>query len=247
MRISNLIVCCALLGQQSMLAAFSQSVHDGWMLKQRHAMHGQQTLYIEQKALRIDNEHEGISYIANAVSGKVTVVNSAKKVCCTIAIDRFHNRLMQIVSGAGSDDDLPSFHWNPTKKTTDSGPGHAEWYKATGIYHGMGEQSGYLSGKPYTQQSSYQLLISRDVLICNTLSKLLAEIQCTPDLHGVPLREITQYGPKDRQRINLITQELKPIKISAERWKVLQSYRTVDSINEVTSGDSGLLNQFLGK
>ena len=244
MRLFSSIVC-SLLVACSTIGAHSQPTNNGWMLTQKHTVYGRQTICIGADGFRIDNQDSATAYLVDKLAGTVTAINLKRKVRYSMPIDKFRNRMIQVISGYANDD-LRSLKWVPSGRKTELGPGDSLWFKAYSTYVSHAETHGYLEGKPYHQTSLYQLLVSKQIHLSRELSMVLAEIEGTPDLHGVPLKEVTQYGVNDIKRYFLETQELKPIHLDNSKWKVPESFSPVADLPAVTSGDGRLLNEMLG-
>lgn len=113
------------------------------------------------------------------------------------------------------------------------------------LYFGGGG-GGFISGPARKVLVDYTIYTASKIVTAPKLLKVLAEMQTTPVLSGVPLQQMSLYDKK-RERIFLNTREAKQISEDKKLW-VIPKYKQVSTLAQVTSlTDSGVLEDMMGK
>ncbi len=207
------------------LMGFSQICRAGqtgdYFLKQKHGFNGNQSLYIGKNMWRLDNPDLGYSLIAFGGSGKVSVFNLKKKLRFDSPLKTFScqtTKLFRIAAG----ENLNAMKWQRAEKKEMTGTGKSTCFNAKEVrtYFRGSQSGGFLSGDKYHVEVRYRVWISDDIAVSRPLSRILADFQGTPDLGGIPLKEITEYSDRKEQKLNLETVELRRERFSDATWQV---------------------------
>lgn len=243
---SCLLTIGLLLLSASQTCLASQS--SDYLLKQKHGFNGIQNLYIGKNKWRLDNVDLRYSIIANGESGKISVFNLEKKLRFESPLRDFHcqtAKLCRIVSG----ENLKEMKWSRIgdSQLPESGKNLLFQTTETRTYFHGSQSGGFLSGSKYFVKVKYTVWISSEISISKQLSRILAEFQGTPDLGGVPIKQITEYSDKANPRTNLETILVKRERHRAEIWRTpelcLQTRKLADVVNTT---DESMLKDLIG-
>jgi|AGTN01.3.fsa_nt_gi hypothetical protein len=215
-----------------------------WQITQKHKLNGKQVLFVGENKWRLENKDLGYDLIADASTGTINVFNKSKKLRFKSPFANFDCtsvRLFRVVSG----EELKDLKWKPLPRK-DSAPVATSYYQAETertCFRGS-PSGGYLAGTKYIARIRYTMAISNQIKMQPELAKVLSDFQGTPDLGGVPLREIIEFSDKPPTK-NIDTLAIKHMNTPAQIWKVPDTYKETVQIGDVvTSGDSTLLEDF---
>lgn len=222
-------------------------ISSGWLLRQTHSANGEQRVYVFPEHLRIENLHLGTTVVADARTGKAWVFNDQRKVCCCVNWDKFEHSFAKIMQLGG--ESLPHLKWTQVKdkkNTVIAGlPTNKFMAVDEKLYFGGGG-GGFISGAGKMVLIDYTIYTASKIVTSPKLLKVLADMQTTPVLSGVPLQQMSLYDKK-RERIFLNTREAKQIPEDKKLW-LIPKYKQVSTLAQVNSlTDSGLLEDMMGK
>ena len=219
-----------------------------YFLKQKHGFNGNQNLYFGKNKWRLDNPDLGYSIIADGESGKISLFNLKKKLRFESPLKDFNchtAKLCRIVAG----ENLSELKWRRIGDSKLPEFARSVRYQATETrtYFRGSQSGGYLSGSKYFVKVKYTVWIDHETSIPKQLSRILAEFQGTPDLGGVPVKQITEYSDKANPRSNLETLLVRRERSGAEIWRTPESCsRTSKLADVVSTTDESMLKDLIG-
>lgn len=235
----------------SLLLAFALAVSqqpwanagNGWIIDQKHKLLGNIRLYLADSRVRLETPDQGNIYIADAKTGTLEVFNLRTK--------RFHAQKLidfrvglSYLSVASADYEIQKENWKPKGSIRLSGVA-AKLYEQKAKYSGRGLINGFLPGNRKFSTNTAEIAIADNIKVDRAISKFLSAIEATPNLDGVPLLFQRRYGHEEFFH-ELETQKVAhSVDISGSQFKLPSGLKKVWSLEAVTTGDSGLLDEFL--
>lgn len=219
---------------------------DGWMLVQEHAVNGKQVLYIAPHSLRIDNMNIGYTVIADSKTQTIDFFNDRRKLRYKAPLKSFNYELVKMVRSMLGDDPT-AVQW---KKVKDGSVGNlgVKCYEAsdTSTTFSGSRNGGYLAGAKHVATVHFSLSVSKDILTTKEFSRLVAELEGTPDLGGIPIRQFCTFSDSAAVRTNLETTEGKHIAIDTTKWQVPTGYKQANKLSEIMSLEIPGVEDLLG-
>lgn len=218
----------------------------GWFVSQKHKMNGRQDLFICPTKIRIDDVDLGYSVIADSNSKALTVINSSKRVRFRQPLDRIVSKIAR-ASIYINIEIPPTAAWKKCDEPRVSGPRMACYTcdEKGNEFSGQG-RGGYLAGKKRKLNVRHTVWFSEDIQIFKSLSNVIGDMQGSPHLGGVPLRMQSQTSDLEPPVLQFDTLRASRQKISSKQFIIPANFKDAKHISEVTSGDSGLLEELLG-
>ena len=239
------LISCGFSADNAALAAPSAT---GWLLSQKHTANGRQLVYVFPEKLRVENVKMGYTLVADAPSGKVWIFNDQRRIMCCVPWDKFEHSFSKMMEIGG--ENISKLKWAKAKdpKNTVSSGLKTHCFKATDekLYF-KGGGGGFVSGGSRMVKVDYTIYVAEKITTSPKLLKVLAEMQTSPVLDGVPLREESFFNDYRKQRVFLETQEAKQIPDDKKLWDI-PKYRQVRTVTEVTNmTDQTFIEDILGK
>jgi hypothetical protein len=224
-------------------ASLGATTQPGWRMEQKSFAAGKVVVYMTPKMLRVDNPELMFTIIANADDGTVNLFNRAKKLRHKVPLKNFHLHMTTVLSFSEGVILPASVKWKKSPK------GKLQCYQAKNVetmFRGA-KAGGYLAGNKYEKEITYDACFDESLGLTKELCAVLCEVLGMPNLGGVPVSEIKQYGHGD-SRVELETKNIKAAPFGPDWFALPSAYKYADNINDIiTRGDGTILDEFLGK
>lgn len=225
------------------VAVAANGVEDGFVISQKHTCNGKQVLYICPNKIRIDNLDPGYSIIADATNGSMWFISTKKQLRFRQPIGKYKSKLAKMSFYANLE--IPSV--STWQRCYDEQILNLKGtcYCSQDAINRFSGSGGYLVSKSRKSVLRYSVYVCKAIRVAKSLEVMLNELQGTPQIGGVPLKFITQTG--DQRKYKIETLKVSRQSIAREKWAVPAQYKEAKSEVAVTSGDSSLLEEFVGR